>query len=1058
MRLDPLLKGRHVPALTLAVPESENTTDAPNLPGNLKVQFAEVERRLWRKETTVAVCGAAAALFVSYGLLFISDRFWETPPALRTALTLSGLALLAWFAIRWMGLWVWRRRDVRAFARIVQRRHRRLGDRLLGIVELADASAAAAGMSPALREAAIRQVAEEAEKYDFKAAVNLRQATRWLAAAAVLFAVVATPFVVAPQAGWNALRRWVAPASNTGRFTFVEIGELPGEMVVPHGEDFGVAVALNFRSFWRPASIRAQIGRQTPLKAEVADGRASLEVPGQTREGELVVRAGDVKSSMRIVPTHRPLLREVEARIELPAYLRYPATTQTVQNASLSALAGSKAVFSGEGNRALAKVAMTSADGKERPLALDGGGRFETPQMDLAEQAHLTFTIEDRLGLTNKAPYSLALRQTQDFAPNVDLPELQSESAILESDIVNLNAVARDDYGVKDLGVQWELVSFAGETNKLAETEFHFDSSLPDETELKESFLFSPSVVGAPPESVVELRAYATDYLPGRAKSLSMAYRLHIVGLVEHAEWTRQTFEDLFGRLEELTRAEESVAEATRQTKNLPESEMKSETTTGEIGEQTDKQGENNRDLEQIVREGTEALKEAMRNPTFDEKTIKQWAGTLSEMRELSEKQMSQAKQSLQEAQQQQQSGEKREEELSEALENIEQALQKLAEMQERMDEGLDNLEALTLAQRLREAAKSERKIERTLLSMAPETIGLEFERLNARYQEATTGASKDQLEVRDEAGKLKAEIGRFFERTQRENYGKVSKEMEAAEIAMKMEAVSSLIAANTTMRSVEELTAWAERFDAWAKLIEPEPQEGSGEGGEGQNGFSQDDLMQLLVTMIRLRAEQDNVRGRTSMLEEQKARDPGYADRALELATDQGKLNFKMMETTENNPVEVLDSVMKETVDSMTKSLSLLEEPNTGAPTAAAQKKSVELMTDIINLINEQSQQRNQQQQQSAQQQREQEFLMEMAEQQQGQQPGQQPGAMPGMGPRDGDPTAPGGRASGDGQGKGSLARRVDRGAGGKGSIRAVAAEFREAMESYFKNVEKSE
>ena len=50
------------------------------------------------------------------------------------------------------------------------------------------------------------------------------------------------------------------------------------------------------------------------------------------------------------------------------------------------------------------------------------------------------------------------------------------------------------------------------------------------------------------------------------------------------------------------------------------------------------------------------------------------------------------------------------------------------------------------------------------------------------------------------------------------------------------------------------------------------------------------------------------------------------------------------------------------------------------------------------------------------------------------------------------------GGKAQGDGAGKGATARRVDRGAGGKGANRVIASEFREAMESYFKNVEAGE
>lgn len=1021
------------------------------LPGNLQSQFAEVERRLWRKETMVAACGAAAALFLSFGLLFISDRFWETPIGLRALFTLLGVGVLAWYGHRWMRLWIWRKRDLRAFARVVQKHHRRLGDRLLGIVELAEEKELPANMSPALRDAAIRQVADEAAKFDFKAAVSQRQATRYLAVAAFLFALAVAPFVVVPQAGWTTLKRWIAPGSDTDRFTFVSIGGLPAELIVPHGEEFAVSVSLDYKSFWRPSNASARVERQALIEAPVENGAARFDVPGQTRDGSLLVRAGDVKSQMRILPTHRPLLKDVVARVELPEYLQYPPLTQSVQNASLTALAGSRASFRGTGSRPLANVALRTPAAPANDLPLKDGF-FQTAPLPLDATPNLTFTCVDKLGLTNKTPYSLVVRQIQDFAPNVDLPELQSETAILETDIINLRAVSRDDYGVKDIGVRWQIVSATDETNQLVKTEFHLESGLPDAVELKESFLFSPSVVGAPPQSVIEMRAHSRDYFPGRESSLSMAYRFYIIGLVEHAEWTRQTFEDLFARLEELTRAEEGVGESTREMKNLPESEMAAEETTEEIGEQTDKQGENNRELEQIVREAANALKEALRNPTFDEKTIEQWAKTLSEMKELSEQEMNDAKKSLQEAQQ---PGEERKDKLAKALEDIEKALEKLAKMQEQMNEGLDNLEALTLAQRLREAAKSEQRIERELLRMAPETIGLEFERLSARYQKATVKAAEDQTAVRDEAAKLQAEIGRFFERTQRQNYGEVAAEMEAAETFEKLEAAGQLIASNTTMQSVERLTHWTGRFEAWAKHIDPEPQD-SGEGGEGgENSYSQDDLMKLLVAMIRMRAEQDNLRGRTGMLEEQKARDPGYTKRVGELAGNQAELKGKLDGVIRDNPVEVLDSVLKETSASMGATLQQLAKPDTGEATTQSEMRTIELLTDVINLINEQSQQQ-QQQQQSAQAGQEREFIMEMAEQQPGEAPGQKPGAMPGMGPQSGDGSSPTGKAPGDGLGKGGVDRRVDRASGT--ATRPVPSEFRDAMESYFKGVESNE
>ncbi|HZM06387.1 MAG TPA: hypothetical protein VFC44_25580, partial [Candidatus Saccharimonadales bacterium] len=88
------------------------------LPEALRQQFAEVERRLWRVESTVAVGGVAGGLMVSFLALFISDRIWDTPGWLRLTLLLCGLALAALAAIVWGRRWVWQRRDLRSLANL----------------------------------------------------------------------------------------------------------------------------------------------------------------------------------------------------------------------------------------------------------------------------------------------------------------------------------------------------------------------------------------------------------------------------------------------------------------------------------------------------------------------------------------------------------------------------------------------------------------------------------------------------------------------------------------------------------------------------------------------------------------------------------------------------------------------------------------------------------------------------------------------------------------------------------------------------------------------------
>ena len=66
--------------------------------------------------------------------------------------------------------WVWRHRRLEQLARLLARKHPRVGDQLLGIIELAHNEFEQA-RSPALCEAAIREVARDAEKVDFEHAV-----------------------------------------------------------------------------------------------------------------------------------------------------------------------------------------------------------------------------------------------------------------------------------------------------------------------------------------------------------------------------------------------------------------------------------------------------------------------------------------------------------------------------------------------------------------------------------------------------------------------------------------------------------------------------------------------------------------------------------------------------------------------------------------------------------------------------------------------------------------------------------------------------------------------
>ena len=1017
------------------------------LPDSLRAQFAGLERALWRAETTHAVCGATAALAASFALVFMCDRLGDTPKTLRTALWLAGVGGAAWFVVRWCRHWVWQRRDLRALSKVVQHGHRRLGDRLLGIVELAEEKQRPANMSLALCHAAIRQVSAEAAKFDFSEVVNARPARLAAFALAGVLTPVAFAFGVAPAAGWNALQRWAAPVAGIPRYTFIALENVPAKLVVPHGEPFELVAKVTYRSFWKPASASGRFELQGKLSAPVKDGQLKLTLPGQTQDGTLHVRLGDATHAIAVKPLHRPALKQLTANITLPGYLQYPPTTQAVQNASLPVLEGSRVTLAGTATRPLASAEI-AVDKAEPVSLLLAGEQFNSGSLKLDAASQAAFDWRDEFGLKPVAPWLLALRPTKDAAPRVDLGDLPLEVSILETDVLPLKFSAADDFGVREGFVTAEIIASLDPTNTPAIGQFKKAAAGAQERRFTNTFLFSPTVLRIPADSVVEVKGRATDFLPGREPAESVTHRISVVGLAKHAEAVRQQLDALFAQVEEVTRKEEAIANATRELMGLPEEKLKSEEAGKKAGEQADEQARNAAQLDRLAQQGQDVIREALRNPTLTQQTLREWTQNLAQMKSLAAGEMKQAQQSLQKAQEAS-SPQERAEEATKARDAEEKALEKLQSLQKKMNDGLDDLQALTLSQRLKKLSESEQSVSDQLGKVVGETIGMLPRELPERFKKINTSLAGDQGNVKAEAEKVVAEMSRFFDRTQRENYGDVAKEMKTLNTGNELERVRGMIDANISMDAMGNLATWTKRFADWSKKLEP-PEEESQGGGEGEGKPKDDKWLKMLLAAIRLRAGEARVLQQTTLLDEEKARHPRFAEAATRVAQQQRELRGDLTKLQMGNDLDPARDYLLETQDAMRDAETALFDQLTGAPAQKPENTALAQLSDLINFINEQAKRQKSSSQQ--QQQAEAEMLMQMAQQEQqvGMKPGQQPATGPNQNGGNTDKASPG--TTGDAKGAEAAARRTGK---GSGTTRPVPSEFREALENYFKAVE---
>ncbi len=293
--------------------------DRLKLPEALEAQLHEFRRRVWAIKIVEAVAAAAFSLLVGYLVLFCVDRLWDTPVWLRAVLFMAALLGCVNLPVA-LHRWVWRHRRLEQLARLLSRKHPSVGDQLLGIIELSHNEFEQA-RSPALCEAAIRDVASVAQKRDFRDAVPDPRHRMWGYLLSVPLAIALGLIVLVPAAASNTWSRFLAPWKDTPRYTFAMLKHLPDKLVVAHGEPFAVAADLEDQTVWRPRQGSVQLGGQRPIVAGLADGRYQFELPSQIDPGWLYVKIGDFRSRLHVEPTLRPELTAVSAAVKLPEYL-----------------------------------------------------------------------------------------------------------------------------------------------------------------------------------------------------------------------------------------------------------------------------------------------------------------------------------------------------------------------------------------------------------------------------------------------------------------------------------------------------------------------------------------------------------------------------------------------------------------------------------------------------------------------------------------------------------------------------------------------------------------
>ena len=850
------------------------------IPETLRKQLDDFRRQLWRAKIAEAVLAGCFGLLFSFLLVFALDRVWQTPALLRLLILVGGTSLMAVFAPLWMHRWVWKHRRENQLARLIAKRFPGLGDRLLGVVELQQQVENVDTLSPRLRAAAMQRVAEEAERRKLEEALPASRQRPWTLAVIALFLTATGALIFAPKAGINSFKRWLMPLSQTQRYTFTSLEALPGELPVPQGEAFSIALKLARNTEWHPASGLARYGRQDPVFAALSGGSYEFRFPAQQDPGVVKIEIGDARHSIKVVPTLRPAVRRVLANLKHPDYLQIPDREVDLGSGVLSAVEGSKVSVTIDATRELAEASyrfgpVDSALAARSPGAdLRSGGKMTvngssaaTPPIEIGRQISvLPIQWTDLLGLKGEDGFEIRVDALPDEAPGIYIQGLPRQHVMLPEETVDFEVLSEDDFGIRRIGLEWSGEFTRATDEKPAAGEIELANGGPAMNRLSGNPAFSPQAYQIGPQKLT-LRAWAEDYMPGRQRAYSEPVTLFILTHDEHAQMLKTQFDRAIGELEDLARRERNLYEENQRLERLAPEDLRKEDNLKRLQTQQEGEKQQAERMKDLAEKMEKLFQNSTRNESIDKETLKKMAEAQQSMRELAEKEMPEVEKPLGEAQDQRNTDEKSRQDVGKAVQEQKEVLEKIQEAVEKANDANQRFEASTFVNRLKKAASEQEGVGVSVWDSYARTGGLSLEEMDPSDSGKLQDTMRQQANITSDVRWIQEDLNHFFTRTNKEAYRKILDAMTESRIDLKLEDLRLLLDANHGFRAREEAEVWATKLKEWARMLEGEQQSGGG-GGGGGGGENQDEDFEFMLRVMKMIQQEQDLRARTRALE----------------------------------------------------------------------------------------------------------------------------------------------------------------------------------------------
>ena len=896
------------------------------------------------------LCWALSSLLFSWHLSFLCDRFFDTPKTLRILILSMGLAgaLLACFKFI---LFCRHTKNSKTWlAKQVRKIYRTKGERLLGIVELAkdyNSNPRNQGSSKLFEAAQFKMEKELVHLKPTKIFTWIHHLRTFLFLGVFLLSGFISAVLV-PEIIPNSINRWFFPWASVERVTLTRLDIEQSPIVVPKKESYVIRFPTSPDSHIHPSQAEIS-SKLKPFTRQVSFKNSNFFefiLPPLENANPFNVSCGDFRSEILIIPKTRPHILDCRAMITWPKYTQIPITEEKLSGPTLKILDGSKLEIQGSANRALS--AITLREPFDFHFQSLNSEKFSFPLHSSFKSGPMELRFSDLDHLSQSRPLQWNLELFEDEEPTALFAAANDLSPLLEFETRNLQIQIKDDLGIESYSL--EMNSTRGEMVFLQRTILKHFIRNDLEKEINLSFPFEPGFFGLEDGDQVSFTILVKDRFPNRILTRSKPLKLIILGSEKHAQKITEKMEDLMDQVADIARDQETLLSETRkQSKDLEifnDPELNPEERE-DLGFLSEKQRQISDRLSTLAQKGLALLDNASNNPIFDASNLKDFGHSFGTMKEIATGQMEDSGKEIQLAQNL--IREAANLSLSTASQMQFDALQRLQALLDTFSEQMEELEAKTLAQRLRNVENTEREISRDLTSILPETLGKTRSLLSQKYNSAIQSLEIIQAGARIEAKEIQSEISRYFERTGVHEYQKVSLLMQESRTHEGMKIAAEKIKANVGFQALEDLDAWQKKFAAWALLLENQLDESSQAGGEGES--SSQDFAEQILALIKIREGQKQVLDKTSFFHQQNLQNE-FPDWLVPLSNQQHELAIDLTDTQISLANEALNPLFDEAHTAMSNAHHLLQSKGTGHQTQSEQKKAKDLVSDLVNLL----------------------------------------------------------------------------------------------------------